>query len=76
MSNKDKGERLKDWREKCCGQCKHHFIEYEGKKYPCSISLSTDDEVLESMTGNYGCLGIREYIETGVFPDRARKVQN
>lgn len=62
-----------DWREKCCEQCKYHFIEFKGEKYPCSISLSTDEEIIEANEYGFGCQGIKEYCETGVFPERGRK---
>ena len=64
-----------DWRKKCCAQCKYQFIEFEGKKLPCSFSKSTDEEVAEFNEHN-GCQGIREYLETGNFPERARKTKD
>ncbi len=64
-------ERIKDWREKCCGQCKYHYIHYNGEVYPCAFS-KCDDEAPLTFTKTYGCQGIREYMETGVFPERGR----
>ena len=61
-----------DWREKCCDQCKHKFVEYNGKQFQCSFSKCTDEEVVEFDEHN-GCQGIREYLETGIFPERGRK---
>ena len=61
-----------DWREKCCCQCKYHFIEHKGKKYPCSFSLCSDEEALRFDETN-GCQGVYEYLKTGVFPERGRK---
>jgi hypothetical protein len=65
----DKNERLKDWREKCCGQCKYHFVEYKGNKLACVFSKCSDEEVV-NFPKYSGCQGIREYLETGVFPER------
>lgn len=64
-------ERIKDWREKCCGQCKYHFFEYNGQKYPCSFSECSDEEALGFDKSN-GCQGVYEYLKTGVFPERGR----
>ena len=64
-----------DWREKCCDQCKHKFVEYNGKQFQCSFSKCTDEEVVEFDEHN-GCQGIREYLETGNFPERARKIKD
>lgn len=64
-------ERIKDWREKCCDQCKYHFIEYNGQKYPCKFSECSDEEVLGFDKDN-GCQGVYEYLKTGVFPERGR----
>ena len=61
-----------DWREKCCCQCKYHFIEHKGKKYPCSFSLCSDEEALRFDETN-GCQGVYEYLKTGAFPERGRK---
>ena len=61
-----------DWREKCCNQCKYKFVEYKGKQHQCGFSKCTDEEVAEFNEHN-GCQGIREYLETGVFPERGRK---
>jgi hypothetical protein len=61
-----------DWREKCCAQCKYHFIEYNGQKYPCKFSECSDEEVLGFDKAN-GCQGVYEYLKTGVFPERGRK---
>ena len=60
-----------DWREKCCDQCKYHFIEYNGQKYPCSLSKCSDEEALGFDKAN-GCQGVYEYLKTGVFPERGR----
>lgn len=65
-------ERIKDWHEKCCEQCKHLHMKYEDKDILCGFSKSTDEDVL-SFTPGHGCQGIREYLETGVFPERGRK---
>lgn len=67
-----KNERLKDWREKCCAQCKYHLIKFEGKELQCYFSKCSDEAVL-NFTDRKGCQGIREYLETGIFPERARK---
>ncbi len=61
-----------DWREKCCAQCKYQFIEFEGKKLPCSFSKSTD-EAVSTFDKYHGCQGVYEYLQTGVFPERGRK---
>ena len=68
----DKNERLKDWREKCCAQCKYQFVEFNGKKLPCVFSKSTDEAVSKFDKSN-GCQGVFEYLHTGVFPKRGRK---
>ena len=60
-----------DWREKCCDQCKYHFIEHNGQKYPCSFSKCSDEEALGFEKAN-GCQGVYEYLKTGVFPERGR----
>ena len=58
------------WRDKCCGQCKYHHIgKYDGKTLTCDLSKSSDEEAL-NFTHDHGCQGIREYLETGVFPER------
>ena len=67
-----KNERIKDWHEKCCEQCRYYHIKYDNKDLLCDFSKSTDEDVL-SFTPDRGCQGIREYIETGIFPERARK---
>ena len=67
-----KNERIKDWREKCCEQCKYHFIKFEGVEAQCDISKCSD-EAASNFTTNHGCQGVREYLETGIFPERARK---
>ena len=67
-------ERIKDWREKCCGQCKFRPVEYNGKTYPCKFSQCSDEEVLEFDEHN-GCQGIRKYLMTGIFPEYARKTK-
>ena len=64
-----------DWREKCCDQCKYKFVEYKGKQHQCGFSKCTDEEVAEFNEHN-GCQGIREYLETGNFPERARKTKD
>ena len=61
-----------DWREKCCAQCKYQFIEFKGKKLPCSFSESTD-EAVSKFDKDHGCQGVYEYFQTGVFPERGRK---
>ena len=61
-----------DWREKCCAQCKYKFVEYKGKQHQCDFSKCTDEEVAE-FNEHHGCQGIREYLKTGVFPERGRK---
>ena len=61
-----------DWREKCCSQCKYHITKYEGRELLCDFSKCSDEEVM-NFTEYHGCQGVREYIETGVFPERARK---
>ena len=67
-----KQDRVRDWREKCCNQCRYQFIKYEGKQLQCGFSKCTDEDVLE-FDKWHGCQGIREYLETGIFPERARK---
>ena len=67
-----KQDRVRDWREKCCNQCRYKFTKYEGKQYQCDFSKSTDEDVLE-FNELYGCQGIREQLETGIFSERARK---
>ena len=63
---------ISDWREKCCDQCKYKFVEYKGKQQQCGFSKCTDEEVAE-FNEHHGCQGIREYLKTGVFPERGRK---
>lgn len=70
-SNKQKG----DWRKECCDQCKYHFIDYNGIKLQCGFSKCTDEEVAD-FDKHHGCQGIREYLETGIFPERARKTKD
>ena len=70
-----KQDRVRDWREKCCNQCRYKFVKYEGKQYQCDVSKSTDEDVLE-FNELHGCQGIREYLETGIFPERARKTKD
>lgn len=67
-----KKDRVRDWREKCCNQCRYKFTKYEGKQYQCDFSKSTDEDVLK-FNKLKGCQGILEYLETGIFPERARK---
>lgn len=45
---------ISDWREKCCAKCKYQFVEFKGKRFPCSFSLSTDEAVLKFDKDN-GC---------------------
>ena len=61
-----------DWREKCCAQCKYHFIEYNGQKYQCSFSKCSDEEALGFDKAN-GCIGVYEYLKTGMIPERVRR---
>ena len=67
-----KGKQKGDWRKECCDQCKYHFIEHNGKKYQCSFSKCSDEEALGFDKAN-GCIGVYEYLQTGVFPERGRK---
>ena len=46
--------------------------EYKGKQHQCGFSKCTDEGVTE-FNEHHGCQGIREYLETGVFPERGRK---
>ena len=69
-----KKDRVRDWREKCCNQCRYKFTKYEGEQYQCDFSKSTDEDVLK-FNELKGCQGIREYLETGIFPERARKTK-
>lgn len=62
-----------DWRDKCCGQCKFHKIKCAGKTATCAFSQCSDEEALD-FTKGHGCQGIREYLETGVFPERGCKL--
>lgn len=70
-----KKDRVRDWREKCCNQCKYKFTKHKGMQYQCNFSKCTDEEVLKFNKGN-GCQGVREYLETGNFPERARKIKD
>ena len=70
--NMEKGS---DWREKCCNQCKYKFVEYNGKQLQCGFSKCTDEDVAKFNERN-GCQGIREYLETGIFPERAKKTED
>ena len=74
MNVTTKKDRVRDWREKCCDQCKYKFAEYNGKQHQCGFSQCSDEDVLD-FTERHGCQGIREYLETGIFPERARKTE-
>ena len=60
------------WRDKCCGQCKYHKIKCAGKTATCAFSQCSDEEALD-FTKGHGCQGIREYLETGIFPERGQR---
>ncbi len=42
---------------------------------PCVFSECTDEEAL-GFNKTRGCQGVREYLETGVFPERGKKMFN
>lgn len=61
------------WHDKCCNQCKYRFVKHGDKYAQCAYSRCSDREAL-NFTSGHGCQGVREYLETGIFPERGCKL--